>query len=1070
MSDEVLVRIAGDSRYNIMPNKKNATPVQYKGVMVSSTFVDLGLHRKELMRALRREELFAIGMEEYVPVPGDDIISSSLEMVRKSSAYIGLISRRYGQIIECPERNPNSFSVSRLEFEEAQRLGLPTLIFVMGENHIVKEAEVEIDPVNREKLQAYRERAKEGRIYVTFNSPEDFTKEAIHNVSKLAEYLNQNSQSPTDAATPSEYSNSEANAIPIPPAFYAEPRYIGLHNFVGRRSELDRLSDWAESADPHPVLLFEAIGGTGKSMLTWQWATKYATEIRKDWAGIFWYSFYEKGAVMTDFCRRALAYITGQPLESFRKKKITELSEQLLYHLQAGPWLIILDGLERVLVAYHRFDAAQIADDQVDDGEDLIAKRDPCAAIRPEDEDLLRTLAAATPSKILITTRLTPRILLSPSNQGIQGVQRIPLPGLRPADAEELIRSCGVSGTSQIIQSYLKSHCDCHPLVIGVLAGLIKEYFPDRGNFDAWASDFAGAGQLNFADLNLVRKRNHILLAAITVLPEKSRQLLSTLALLSESADTKTLNALNPHLPPEPEKKAEPANPEDISFWNELTKERRTRLRNTYENELQQWQEYQKALRLRQKKLPLATKKLAKTVSDLENRGLLQYDRLSKRYDLHPVVRGVSAGRLKQKDKEHYGQRVVDHFSQRSNVPYEESETLEDVQYGLQVVRAYLQMGRYTQASDTFNSDLVNALLFNLEAYAEVLSVGRVFFTSGWGVLPDLLENKHQRISLAAAIAVALMGTDELEECRKCYYALVKYCLEEEVWRDLSLSLQGLAITLTGFNHLTKAARLIEFALDIASIQKDKERLFRRRLDKFDYLVSVGRYAEAESMWQLLDPMGRAWRRSVYRPGYAEGRYAWFHLLQGTLQEDLLGHAEQLAQAGRNRPTIRFLHHLRGRWQLELGNWALAAESFREAIRMAREIGKSHSTVEAKLCLARLYLGQLSTPQEEIERLEKANEPAHLTLAELWLAIGNHEEAKKHALAAYKEAWADGEPYVYRYSLNKATALLKQLETEIPDLPSYNPDKDEKFPWEDELKAAIEELRVKKLAEEEDDI
>jgi hypothetical protein len=58
------------------------------------------------------------------------------------------------------------------------------------------------------------------------------------------------------------------------------------------------------------VLLFDAIGASGKSMLTWEWTTGHATKVRGDWAGRFWYSFYERGAVMAAFCR-ALAYVTG---------------------------------------------------------------------------------------------------------------------------------------------------------------------------------------------------------------------------------------------------------------------------------------------------------------------------------------------------------------------------------------------------------------------------------------------------------------------------------------------------------------------------------------------------------------------------------------------------------------------------------------------------------------------------------------------------------------------------------------------------------------------------------------
>ena len=61
------------------------------------------------------------------------------------------------------------------------------------------------------------------------------------------------------------------------PLLYAEPRFIGSHAFVGRAAELGTLSGWAASADPHPVLLFDAIGGTGKSMLTWEWTVNHAS-------------------------------------------------------------------------------------------------------------------------------------------------------------------------------------------------------------------------------------------------------------------------------------------------------------------------------------------------------------------------------------------------------------------------------------------------------------------------------------------------------------------------------------------------------------------------------------------------------------------------------------------------------------------------------------------------------------------------------------------------------------------------------------------------------------------------
>ena len=362
----------------------------------------------------------------------------------------------------------------------------------------------------------------------------------------------QRSQLPEPSQADQVPTRPRSSAVPQPPNLYAYPPYIGSHEFVGRQAQLDTLSDWASAADSHALLLFEAIGGTGKSILTWEWVTKHATEVRGDWAGRFWYSFYEKGATMTDCCRRALAYMTGRSIERFRDRNTIELTQLLLHQLRERPWLLVLDGLERVLVAYHRFDAAQAPDD-VAGTSDEIAHRDPCAAISPEDDDLLRVLTSAQPSKILLTSRLVPRALLNRSNQPIPGAIHERLPGLRPADAETLFRACGVTGTSTEIQKYLKVNCDCHPLVIGVLAGLIVDYLPARGDFDAWVNDPRGGGQLNLADLDLVQKRNHILDAALAALPKKGRELLSTLALLSEPVDYVTLSALNPFLPPVPE-------------------------------------------------------------------------------------------------------------------------------------------------------------------------------------------------------------------------------------------------------------------------------------------------------------------------------------------------------------------------------------------------------------------------------------------------------------------------------------------------------------------------------------
>lgn len=236
------------------------------------------------------------------------------------------------------------------------------------------------------------------------------------------------------------------------------------------------------------------------------------------------------------------------------------------------------------------------------------------------------------------------------------------------------------------------------------------------------------------------------------------------------------------------------------------------------------------------------------------------------------------------------------------------------------------------------------------------------------------------------------------------------------------------------------------------------------RLTRFFALARFGKWADAEALWSSLDSMGRDWSRAAYRPGTAEYYYAVACFWQGDLREESLVHSEQLSRAGRDRQIIRFLHGLRGEWRLEQEQWEVAAESLHEAVRMARDVGQTDVVAETQLALAKFHLGSLADPHQNAEQLAEPKKPAHLPLAELWLAIGDREQAKKHALAAYRWAWADGEPFVHRYDLNKSRALLEQVGAEVPNLPPYNPAKDEKLPWEDAVVAAIDELRAEQAA------
>jgi hypothetical protein len=1051
-----------------MLNDNHPTPRQYPGIMVSSTFTDLEQHRIALIKAINSQGLHEIAMENDSAKP-IDVIDSSLQMVRDGSAYIGVISHKYGQTPSCHLRNPDQLSITELEFNEAQRLERSILLFIMGDDHPVKKADVETDPDKQDKLNAFRERAKQmgtdsavNRVYATFNSIEEFAKQSIQSAAELRRYLDEKGALSTEPQrTDLAYMPPVADPIPIPPAFYAEPSYIGSHRFVGRQAQLDTLTDWASPADSHPVLLFEAIGGTGKSMLTWEWTTKHSFEVRTDWAGRFWYSFYEKGATMVDFCRRTLAYMTRQPRSNFRERNTAELTELLIHQLQASPWLLILDGLERVLVSYHRLDAAQVRDEEAG-FTDKIAHRDPCAAINPEDDDLLRVLAGANPSKLLLTSRLIPKVLLNKSNQTIPGVLREHLPGLRPADAESLIRACGVTGTSLNIQSYLKSHCDCHPLLIGVLAGLINDYLPGKGSFDIWAADPVAGGQLNLAKLDLVQKRNHILNTAIAALPDASRQLLSTLALLSESVDYATLCALNPLISPVPEEIQIPKKYlEHGSKWQKMSETEKANLRKSYDDAVLSRKKYELALTKREEEICTTAQDLAAIVKDLERRGLLQYDALSKRHDLHPVVRGISAGGLKLEEKSRYGQRVMDHFSQKAQDPYDQAESLEDFDNARHIVKVLFQMGKVEEARDfTIKNSFIQTLNHRFEAHNDILEIIRPFFSAGWKEMPVWLRKKGG-ISLANRAAVSLRRIGAFQDAFEVSEAALSVILKQKNENNLFSQLISIASTVGEQNHLAQEDRLLILASDAALVTELEKDTLTLKLTRFRQLSRLGRWSEAQAIWSyLVDCELTPVTQSIAAHHYAVHQY-----LRDELTENVLETAEKLNTSSKSALGSRNLCALRGFWLLEHNDFEPAKKCLHDAVALAHKACKIDRRAEICLAIAKYKLNELEDSNNLAEQFTYSlEEPCYLPLANLWFTIGNHAQAKKYALAAYKWASADGEPFVRRFELNKASALLVKLNAEIPSVPLFNLAKDVKLYWESDVAKTIKKFMAEKEA------
>ncbi len=152
-----------------------------------------------------------------------------------------------------------------------------------------------------------------------------------------------------NTASPTSPTFHYVSDIPAPPEAYIAHPYTLLqtHRLIGRQAELNLLTDWVTARPSRfrnarrsvAILNIVAIGGMGKSALTWKWFNEIAPQEMQPLAGRMWWSFYESDATFENFVIRALAYVTGRAREEIEKNvRPGEREEQLLAALDREPF------------------------------------------------------------------------------------------------------------------------------------------------------------------------------------------------------------------------------------------------------------------------------------------------------------------------------------------------------------------------------------------------------------------------------------------------------------------------------------------------------------------------------------------------------------------------------------------------------------------------------------------------------------------------------------------------------------------------------------------------------------
>lgn len=284
---------------------------------------------------------------------------------------------------------------------------------------------------------------------------------------------------------------------------------------VGRQNELLLLDDWFRRDPGHPFLAIVALGGMGKSALTWAWLQELIRQKQAPPLAVWW-SFYETDGTMDKLMVEVLRYFGDDPRQF---SSLRAAVNRFVEHLRRTPALLILDGAERLLRAYGSMAAAY----QADESESGLEFQQARQCVDPVSGNLLQWLAQPgyTQAMTLMTSRLFPLDLSGRSGGLLQGVRRHDLTGLSPDAALHLFHGLGVRAVRAEVME-VGGPLGYHPLSLRLLAGYAAAD-PQRPN------DLSAAAAYDPTS-DLLGKRQHILTQAYNALPAPAQHTLSRLA------------------------------------------------------------------------------------------------------------------------------------------------------------------------------------------------------------------------------------------------------------------------------------------------------------------------------------------------------------------------------------------------------------------------------------------------------------------------------------------------------------------------------------------------------------
>ena len=150
-------------------------------------------------------------------------------------------------------------------------------------------------------------------------------------------------------------------------------------------------------------------------------------------------------------------------------------------------------------------------------------------------------------------------------------------------------------------------------------------------------------------------------------------------------------------------------------------------------------------------------RELDAALTELEDRGLLGWDRRANRYDMHPIVRGVAWNGLDPVAQQGVYAGLHDHFESLPKIDsWQQVESLEDLTPAIELYNTLIGLGRYDDAEMLVYEPIRLAMLYRLSASRQLAELLEELFPDGQEHLPRLSKPRF-KLTYSALLAQAYL-------------------------------------------------------------------------------------------------------------------------------------------------------------------------------------------------------------------------------------------------------------------------------------------------------------------------